>query len=360
MAALREACLRHARHYLTVMVEADRLYQLGNVALQTALSLFDVEWLNIAVGQRWASTHSDEDKDAAALCSDYPNAAIYLISLRLPPSERIRWVESAHNAASSIDDHEAMRWHKGNLGKVCREIGNTERAINCFETVLEASRLAGDKNSELLCLSNLASVHSDLGNYPRTIEIAQQALKLAGASSNVREIGGLLGKIGTALSRSGDNDRALLFYGKQLSLASETGDLRSEAEAVNNLGVCYLMTLQYDLALRHFERASTLYEALSDDKNLIATLNNVGMIQMNTGFHGQALDTYQRQLNLSRKWENPYGEGRALYNSALCLNSLNRRKEAIGLAEAAVAVLERTGSPDHHAAQVTLVQWRSE
>lgn len=358
MPALHDACLRHARFYLTVLLEADHLYQLGDKTIKGALALFDAEWLNIAAAEKWVSTRMHNDKDAAALCSDYPSSAISLLSLRLFPSELIRWLEAAYDAASSINDQEAMRWHRGNLGKVYRQIGNTERAIDCFETVLKSSRAARDQNSELSCLANLASVHSDIGQHSRAIEIAQQAVKLAEDSGNLRDIGGLLGKIGTAYSRSGDQDRALVFYGKQLALARETGDLRSEAEALNNLGVSYLMGSQYDVALRHFERATTLYEALSDHKNLIATFNNVGLIQMNTGFPDQALITFEQQLDLSRKWENAYGEGRALYNSALCLNSLNRRAEAIGFAEAAVAVLKETGSPDHDAARVTLAQWR--
>jgi tetratricopeptide (TPR) repeat protein len=357
MPALHDACLRHARFYLTVLLEADRLYQLGDKSVKGALALFDAEWLNVAAAQKWVSRRIHKDNDAAALCSDYSSSAISLLSLRLFPSELIRWLDAAYDAASSLNDQEAMRWHKGNLGKVYRQVGNTERAIGCFQTVLEASRAARDENSELACLSNLASVHSDIGQHSRAIEIAQQAVKLAEDSCNLHNIGGLLGKIGTAYSRSGDQDRALLFHGKQLALAKETGDLRSEAEALNNLGVCYLMGSQYDVALRHFERATTLYEALSDHKNLIATFNNVGLIQMNTGFHDLALITFERQLDLSRKWENPYGEGRALYNSALCLDSLNRREEAIALAEIAVAVLEGTGSPDHDAAQLTLVRW---
>lgn len=360
MAALHDACLRHARYYLNILWEADRLYKQGHAALKKALALFDTEWPNVAIAQRWIATHIDENDEAAALCCDYPNAAVYLLSLRIPPSERLQWLRAALDAALLLHNREAIAWHTGNLGRVYREMGNPQRATDCFERVLAKSREAGDKNSELYCLSNLASVYSDTGRQNLAINTIQRALALAEDLGDLHEIGGLLGKMGTAFSRAGQHGRAITLYDDQLAIANQTGDLRSEAEAVNNLGVCWMMLLQYQRALPFFEQAATLYETLSDSQHLIATCNNIGLIYLNTGAPDQALETFERQLHLSRRWENPYGEGRALYNSALCLDSLNRRHEAIVCAEAAVEILKPTGSPECNQAQAILRQWRQQ
>lgn len=358
MPALHDAYVRHARYYLDVLWEADRLYKEGNAALQRALRLFDREWLNITTAQGWIAGHMNESDEAAKLCSEYPNAAVYLFSLRIPPRERLRWLRAALDAALLLNKREAIAWHTGNLGRVYRELGDPQRATECFESVLIKSREVGDQNSELYCLSNLASVYSDTGRQKLAIDLLSHALTLAEKLGDLREVGGLLGKMGTAFSRSGEHGRALSLYNDQLTIARETGDVRSEAEAVNNLGVCFLMLLQYARALELLEQAGTLYETLSDNQHLIATCNNIGLIYLNTGAYEQGVETFERQLDLSRKWDNPYGEGRALYNKALCLDSLNRREEAIICAVAAIEALKSTGSPDLHAAQGTLAQWR--
>src|SRR5258708_4627692 len=130
MPALHDACLRHARYYLTVLWEADRQYHQGQAAFKRALALFDAEWLNVAAAQLWLAEHL-EDNEAAALCSDYPNAAIYLLSMRLVPSERIRWLKAASDAALRVNNLEAKSWHTGNLGRIYRELGDTQKATDC-------------------------------------------------------------------------------------------------------------------------------------------------------------------------------------------------------------------------------------
>jgi tetratricopeptide (TPR) repeat protein len=358
MRALHDAYVRHAQYYLDVLWEADRLYKEGNAALERALKFFDQEWVNIAAAQGWIASHIYESDDAAKLCSEYPNAAVYLLSFRIPPRERLLWLRAALDAALLLNQREAIAWHTGNLGRVYRELGDTQRAADCFESVLMKSREVGDQNSELYCLSNLASVYSDTGRQQLSIDMLSHALTLAEKLGDLREVGGLLGKMGTAFSRLGEHGRALSLYKDQLTITKETGDVRSEAEAINNLGVCYLMFLQYPRALELLEQAATLYETLSDNQHLIATCNNIGLIYLNTGAYDQGVEIFERQLDLSRKWGNPYGEGRALYNKALCLDSLNRREEAMVCAMAALETFKSTSSPDLRAAQATLAQWR--
>ncbi len=64
---------RHAEHFLTVLRSADSLYWQGGAASLLGLGLFDREWNNIRAGQAWAATQFSENKEAADLCSSYPD-----------------------------------------------------------------------------------------------------------------------------------------------------------------------------------------------------------------------------------------------------------------------------------------------
>lgn len=82
MPRLHDIHLRHARHYVAVLEEADALYAKGGEALTRGLELLDQEWSNIQSGQAWAEAHAADNRKAAALCSLFPNAGTYVLGLR--------------------------------------------------------------------------------------------------------------------------------------------------------------------------------------------------------------------------------------------------------------------------------------
>jgi len=106
---------RHAAYCLDILWKIDRLYKLGNENILTGLALFDRERTSIEAGQTWAAAHP-ADPVAARLCNDYPNAGVYVLSLRLHPRAQIAWLEAALTAARELGHREAEGVHLGNLG----------------------------------------------------------------------------------------------------------------------------------------------------------------------------------------------------------------------------------------------------
>ena len=86
-------------------VEGNRCVEGGDAILQ-GLALCDREWGSMATGQGWAAGRRGADKAAAILCSDYPNAGVYCLGLRLHPREHIVWLEEALEAAQILLGHE--------------------------------------------------------------------------------------------------------------------------------------------------------------------------------------------------------------------------------------------------------------
>jgi hypothetical protein len=87
---------RHAMYYKDVLTAAQRLYNKGGAALLQGLALFDIEWGNIQAGHAWVAARGVEaDEDMAQLGMTYPNAALYVLDLRLHARELIRWLETA-------------------------------------------------------------------------------------------------------------------------------------------------------------------------------------------------------------------------------------------------------------------------
>jgi hypothetical protein len=117
---------RHAAHFLEVLRRADSLFDKGGDSLKRGLSLFDAEWDNIRTGWAWTAAQPRDNREAAALCSGYPDLGTFFLPLRFHPKEEIRWREAALAAARHREDRKARRLQAGTSGRSTRN-----RATSC-------------------------------------------------------------------------------------------------------------------------------------------------------------------------------------------------------------------------------------
>ena len=144
MPSLREAGLRHARYYESVLRNANESYQQGGESTREGLILLDSEWDNIQTGQTWATAFMEVDNNAAQLCSDYPEAGVYILDLRQSFHNRIDWRESALAAARELKRRDAEAVHLGNIGIAYADLGNASKAIEYHNGHLKIAQELAD------------------------------------------------------------------------------------------------------------------------------------------------------------------------------------------------------------------------
>lgn len=312
--------MRHAAHYLTVLGECDDLYLKGGDAIKGGIALFDVEWRNIQAGQELVCHHSSGDEAVAWLCNQYPNAGIYVLSLRQHPRERIAWLEAALAAARQLKDLESEGWHCGNLGHAHDDLGEYRCAIEVYEQALVVSRETIDRRLEGILLCNLGVVYDNLGETQRATEFHEQALIILREIGDRRHEGAVLANLGRASGVSGETRRAVEFLKQALVIFREIGDRRHEGMTLGNLGNAY-----HDL-----------------------------------GETARAVEFYERQLAIVRDIGDRFGEGMSLFNTGLVLDELGDRAKAIAYIKAALDIFEQIESPDAIKARAQLALWRGE
>lgn len=310
--------MRHAACYLKVLEECQTSYLKGGDSIKSGLALFDLERRNIEAGQEWAYRHSSRDEAAAGFCNNYPNAGVYVLSLRQHPRESISWVEAALTAARRLKDRAAEGLHSVNLGNAYRDLGETRRAIELYEQRLAIAREMGDRSGEGLALSGLGLAYNDLGESLRAVEFHEQALAVSREVSDRRAEGRNLGNLGVAYNKLGETRRAVELYKQRLAIAREIGDQRGEGGALSNLGLAYA--------------------ALSGTR--------------------RAVEFYEQALVILREIGDRGGEGRVLGNLGLAFDTLGDRAKAIAHTEAALEIFEQIESPYAEKARVQLAQWR--
>src|SRR5262249_14991402 len=111
----REVALRYARHYWTVLCEAERLYHHSADAAQCALEMCDLDWANIHKWHEWTVQHAEDDAEVAALCERYAADGAGLLLLRELPADLLRWFDKAATVARRLGNQAAEAQHIGNL-----------------------------------------------------------------------------------------------------------------------------------------------------------------------------------------------------------------------------------------------------
>jgi tetratricopeptide (TPR) repeat protein len=313
------AALRHARHYLEVIRTAHQLYMEGGKSMMRGLALFDLEWGNIQAGQAWSAAHAGSNPEAATLCSDYPDRAAYLLSLRQHPRGRIRWREAALAAARKLKDREGEGVHLGSLGIAYGLLGEHLRAIEYFEQVLAIARETSDRRGEGQALGNLGITYKNLGEHHRAIEYHEKALAIDREIGDRRGEGQDLGNLGSAYYSLGDHQRALQYYQQRLAIAREIGDKRGEGNALQGLGI----------------------------------------VSKALGEIDSALEVFEQQLRTTRVIGDQLGEGAALWNMSLAVEERGDRKAAVEHAEAALKIFEQIEDPKAAIVKQQLDAWRN-
>jgi hypothetical protein len=80
------AHLNHARHYLSVLGQANDLYVRGREFVSTGIALFELEFANIASGQAWASSEAEKNTQAARLVWSTPTPGFTCLTCASTPS----------------------------------------------------------------------------------------------------------------------------------------------------------------------------------------------------------------------------------------------------------------------------------
>lgn len=312
--------LRHATHYLDVLICANELYLQGGESIMGGLALFDLEWENIRAGQSWTAVHANEKRDAARLCNDYPYVGAGVLDLRQHPREAINWGQSALAAARALNDRAAEGRGLGLLCVAYLSLGEYRPAIEYGEWNLAIAREIGARRGEGAALSNLGIIYDSLGDCRSAIDYHEQSLVIMSELGDRRAEGQVLGNLGNAYASLGEYHRAAEYHKQRLAVARELGDRLGEGKALGNLG------------------------------------NDYG----NLGEYRRTIEYFEQQLRITREIGDREGEGNGLWNMGMTLYLLGKRGQAIAHAEAALRIYEQIEHPNTAQARAALEDWRRE
>lgn len=165
-----DARFQHAKYYLKILSQAEKLFKGNGDKILEGLALFDREWENIHGGQNWIASKLSDPKDLTRkkdqisilkMADSYPNEGASIIRLRLYPCERIKWTNSALIASRALKRERDESLNLIHLGTAHAALGQIIEAIKKFEQALKISQVIKDKKIEAECLSYLGLSYED-------------------------------------------------------------------------------------------------------------------------------------------------------------------------------------------------------
>ncbi len=318
----QEAVLRHALLYLRQLVAANDGYLAGGDEMLNALKAFDMDWGNIAAAQsRLAGIAANfneknlDDKDLRYLldfCNSYPDAGAYIISLRLPPQERIVWLESALEASRILKNDLTSQAHLGNIGLAYMELGEVQKAIEYFEQALNLAEQINEALHQGIWAGNLGNAYASLSQHEKAIEYHQKHLSIALEQNDLRNQGHAHTNLGVSYAALSRNEESLQSYQTHLAIARQLDDARETCHALVNLGFS-----QYDLgkledAKSSLDEAVLLSQALNDHALLALAYGGLADILIDWKDYPQAKSLLEKALDSLRDFPDAHVEMRLL------------------------------------------------
>ncbi len=285
--------------------------------------------------------------DLRCAAEDYDTAAS--VVLEIDGEYLLLWghyrlmVEMHEKLQGKISDADLKRQSVGNLGQALAAIGNTRRAISCYEQALANARERKNRQAEGVWLGNLGNAYSALGETRRAIQFYEQALAIDREIGDKRGEGAGLGNLGNRYAELGETRRAIQFYEQALAIACEIGDKRGEGNHLGNLGSAYSELGEMRRAIAFYEQALAIAREIGDRRGEGIRLGNLGNRYAELGETRRAIQFYEQALAIAREIGDKRGESFDLNNKADVLVDQNKFDDATESFKQAACIADEIG-----------------
>ncbi|MBL8306993.1 MAG: tetratricopeptide repeat protein [Rubrivivax sp.] len=261
----------------------------------------------------------------------------------------------AWDAALEFEDAGALADMAEGLGHVHQTQGGIARVLPRFEQA--EALLAGRREPAALCRVALehAALRFWLADYAGVERSARGALRAAREARLPRAKRQALNVLALSAMRRGRNEEAATWLGQALALARAEGAAREAAVYAGNLCAPLRELGRLEEADALAQSALRGYREAAHAVGELAVLNELGLIAHQRGALDAAFGWYEQALAVAARQSMPLRRPVLLTHQASVRLDQGRGTEALALAEAAGAEVERAGARSHAPTQLRLL-----
>ncbi|MCA2880192.1 MAG: tetratricopeptide repeat protein [Microcystis sp. M046S1] len=219
----------------------------------------------------------------------------------------IQSCQQAVIAYRQIKDLSGEAKSTANLGNAYVNDGQYRQAISVLENAVKIAQESKERRVEALAFLYLGGAYYELGEFKESIEFFQQTLIIA------KEI----------------KDADLEKSAEKLLVLMEAEKQRKEADKLFEQGAQQYEISQFREALQSWEKALQIYQEIKNRQGEAASLDNLGSAYLSLGQYQKAIDLHEKSLVINREIVNRQGEANSLNNLGNAYQSRGEYQTAI-------------------------------
>ena len=220
------------------------------------------------------------------------------------------------------------------------------QAIFYGQQGLSLAKKIADSKAEIQFLNNLGIAYYGMGDYEKTLTYFLSVLENETNAGNPQSLSRAMNNVGIIYDEIGRLDKAADFYEKSLKIKKELNDSAGISNTMSNLGLVYMKMDKPELALTYFRACLILDKSMDYDRGIYNSLHNIGLYHKDYGNADSAV--FYMKASLQRVPENEDHYDKTFIVKSLAESLLKQRdfQEALLYFEQAIALAKKIESPE--------------
>lgn len=195
------------------------------------------------------------------------------------------------------------------LGSVCALVGRHREGLGHFQEMLRLAWLLDAVSKGGAALGRIGRIHRDLGEYEAAMERYQAAEALFRRAGDRRGVASSLDDVGKVHFLRGEYAESMARHKRALEMRRTMGDDRSTAFTLANLGMVYHAMGEFKAALAAYEESLSIRRRIDDRVGVVESLRAVGGVFQELGEDERAGALWLEGLDLARATGDRLQEG---------------------------------------------------
>ncbi len=179
--------------------------------------------------------------------------------------------------------------------------GEWEKALLCFEQVLNSCRLSSDKKTKAEVLRRMGHIWSKKGEWEEALARYQESLRICEDEEDLGGIASAFSSIGTVYLEQGSWEQVRKYYGEALRVIRKNGDSKLVAQIYNNLGAMNNILGNWEEAIGYYQKCIPILEENCNEGGLAETYHNLGITSVDKGDLISGERYFRLSLEISEK-----------------------------------------------------------
>jgi len=188
-----------------------------------------------------------------------------------------------------------------NIGAVYLELGDTDRALECYKQVKRMSdKDDGPADLKTATCINMGEIYSRMGMYDDALECYKAGYEIGLENDMKQAIAVITDDIGTVMIELGRYGEAMKNFNESITLFRSLDDVKGEALVLSNIGKCFF-TEGNGKAIEFYLKSLKKFRTLNDNQGIADVLIGISRVMTDLDRNDVALEKLGEALEVAQK-----------------------------------------------------------